>query len=56
MAPRMLGRRHHLPRRGVRAGIPENPRGRTLPRRGRPYRFCRATYRVARGAVEGFFA
>jgi len=48
--------RHHLRRRGVRASIPENPRGRRRPRRGRPYRFCRATYRVARAAVERFFA
>jgi transposase len=48
--------RHHVRRRGIRASIPENPRGRRRPRRGRPYRFCRATYRVARGAVERFFA
>jgi IS5 family transposase len=48
--------RHHLRRRGVRASIPENPRGRRRPRRGRPSRFCRATYRVARAAVERFFA
>jgi transposase len=48
--------RHHLRRRGIRASIPENPRGRRRPRRGRPYRFCGATYRVARAAVERFFA
>jgi transposase len=48
--------RHHLRRRGIRASIPENPRGRRRPRRGRPYGFCRATYRVARAAVERFFA
>ena len=32
--------RHHLRRRGVRASIPENPKRRRRPRRGRPYRFC----------------
>jgi IS5 family transposase len=48
--------RRHLRRRGIRASIPENPRGRRRPRRGRPYRFCGATYRVARAAVERFFA
>jgi hypothetical protein len=48
--------RHHLRRRGIRASLPANSRGRTRPKRGRPYRFCRATYRVARGAVERFFA
>jgi transposase len=48
--------RHHLPRRGVRASIPENLRGRRRPRRGRAYRLCPATYRVTKGAVERFFA
>jgi transposase len=48
--------RHHLRRRGIGASIPENSRGRRRPRRGRPYRFCRATYLVARAAVERFFA
>jgi hypothetical protein len=38
------------------ASGPAYPRGRRRPRRGRPYRFCRATYRVARAAVERFFA
>jgi transposase len=48
--------RHHLRRRGIRASLPANSRGRTRPKRGRPYRFCRATYRVTRAAVERFFA
>ena len=48
--------RHHLRRRGIRASIPENPRGRRRPRRGRAYRLCPTTYRVARAAVERFFA
>jgi len=48
--------RRHLRRRAVTASIPENPRGRRRPRRGRPYRFCRATYQAARGAAERFFA
>jgi IS5 family transposase len=48
--------RHHLRRRGIRASIPENPRGRRRPRRGRAYRLCPATYRITKGAVERFFA
>jgi IS5 family transposase len=48
--------RRHLRWRGIRASIPKNPRARRRPRRGRPYRFCQATYRVAWAAAERFFA
>jgi transposase len=48
--------RRDLRRRGIGASISENPRGQRRPRRGRAYRFCRATYRVARAAAERFFA
>ena len=48
--------RLYLRRRGIKASIPQNPRGRKRPRMGRPYRFCQVTYQAARGAVERFFA
>ncbi|WP_423247909.1 transposase [Thermus albus] len=42
--------REGLRRRGIRACIPENPRGRRRPRAGRPHRFAPGTYRVVRSA------
>lgn len=48
--------REELRRRGIRACIPENPRGRRRPRVGRPHHFVLDTYRVLRSAVERFFA
>jgi len=48
--------RLYLRRRGIKASIPQNPRGRKRRKMGRPYRFCQVTYQAARGAVERFFA
>lgn len=48
--------RFYLRRRGIKASIPQNPRGRRRSKVGRPYRFHEASYRATRGAVERFFA
>jgi IS5 family transposase len=48
--------RHHLRRQGIRASIPENPRGRRRPRRGRAYRLCPAHLPGGQGDGGAFLA
>ncbi|MEM1537957.1 MAG: IS5 family transposase [Candidatus Nezhaarchaeales archaeon] len=48
--------RAYLKRRGIKANIDVNPRNRRKPKRGRPYRFNKKSYRSMRSAVERFFA
>lgn len=48
--------REYLKRRGVKANIDVNPRNRRKPKRGRPYRLDRKSYKRMRSAVERFFA
>ena len=45
-----------LRRRGIRAGIRENPRGRKKARKGRPRRFDEKADPAIRSSVERFFA
>ena len=48
--------RTYLKKRGIKANIPVNPRNRRKPRRGRPCRLKRETYKRMRSCVERFFA
>ena len=45
--------RNYLRKRGIKANIPVNKRNRKQPKRGRPFRFDKASY-ADRGAVERF--
>lgn len=47
--------RPYLRRLGIKASIPQDPRGRRRPKVGRPYRFRQASCQAARGAVERLF-
>ena len=46
--------RLYLRRRGIKSNIPGNNRNHKTPKRGRPIRFNRQSYRL-RGSVERFF-
>ena len=47
--------RRDLRCRQIRGNIPENPRGRKRPKRGRPYRLDKATFYPTRNCIERFF-
>lgn len=48
--------RTYLRRRGIKANIPVNRRNRRKPKRGRPFKLNRETYKRMRSCVERFFA
>jgi transposase len=48
--------RTHPRRRGIKANIPVNRRSRRRPRRGRPYRLGKETYKRMRSSVERLFS
>jgi len=48
--------RAYLKRRGIKANIDVNLRNRCKPKRGRPYRLDKKSYKSIRSAVERFLA